>query len=135
MTALYRIARALVGVFARLLFRVEYEGLQNVPDRRGGYILAGNHSSYLDPVVLAIGVSPMIHFMAKEELVSRRWAAWLFSKLGVVPVSRGTGDMGAVERCAQLTREGGVLGIFPEGTRYSSGAPEGPNRAWRSSPK
>lgn len=124
---LYRLARGLLRLLTPVWFRVEYEGLENIPRQTRGYIIASNHSSYVDPVLLAIRVPNMIHFMAKEELTGRRWTSWLFEhKLGVVPVARGTGDRGAVERCAELARQGGVLGIFPEGTRSKTGVPGRP---------
>lgn len=127
MPGLYRFARGLLRILIAVSFRVEYRGLNHIPPNGHSYIIASNHTSYIDPMLLAIRVPSMIHFMAKVELTGSAFATWLFEKkLGVVPVARGTGDRGAIERCAELTRAGGVLGIFPEGTRYRTGVPGRP---------
>lgn len=122
----YLLARSVVWAFFSLAFSIQYEGRENIPQGRGGYILAGNHTSYLDPVVLVFPVRPWVRFLAKGELEKSFWGKRLFSALGIVPIDRGSGDLSAIERCAALTREGHVLGIFPEGTRYSQEAPGKP---------
>ncbi len=122
----YLLARSVVwGIFS-ILFSMEYEGRENIPQGRGGYILASNHTSYLDPVVLSFCVKPWVRFLAKGELERGLWGKLLFSALGIVPIERGSGDFSAIDRCAELTRQGHVLGIFPEGTRYPQDAPGKP---------
>lgn len=121
------LARSVVWAALSLVFHIRYEGCENIPPRgAAGYILASNHSSYLDPVVLAFRVRPWLRFLAKEELMQGGWKRVLFGLLGIVPISRGAGDISAIERCAELTRQGYVLGIFPEGSRYPAGAPGKP---------
>lgn len=122
----FKLARMVVGFLMTLVFRIRYEGLQNVPNDKKGYIMACNHTSYLDPVVLVLKLKPWVRFLAKEELMHLTGLTWLFSWLGIIPVSRGTGDISAIEYCAKLTREGHVLGIFPEGTRFPQGLPGKP---------
>lgn len=126
----YLLARSVVWAFFSLAFSIQYEGRENIPQGRGGYILAGNHTSYLDPVVLVFPVRPWVRFLAKGELEKSFWGKRLFSALGIVPIDRGSGDLSAIERCAALTREGHVLGIFPEGTRYPQEAPGKPKSGW-----
>lgn len=120
------LARTVVNFLLSIAFHIEYEGLYNIPQNGKGYIMAGNHTSYLDPVVLALRIKPWVRYMAKEELMRISGLQWLFRWLGIVPVSRGTGDLSVIEHCAQLTREGYVLGIFPEGTRFPPGQPGKP---------
>ena len=67
--------------------------------------MAGNHTSYLDPVVLVFPVRPWVRFLAKGELEKSFWGKRLFSALGIVPIDRGSGDLSAIERCAALTRD------------------------------
>lgn len=122
----FKLARAFVGFLLPIAFRIEYEGLHNIPQNGKGYIMASNHTSYLDPVVLVLRLKPWVRFMAKEELMKISSLTWLFRWLGIVPVARGAGDMSVISHCAELTREGYVLGIFPEGTRYPAGQPGKP---------
>ena len=96
----YLLARSVVWAAFSLAFSIQYEGRENIPQRRGGYILAGNHTSYLDPVVLVFPVRSWVRFLAKGELEKGFWGKRLFSALGIVPIDRGSGDLSAIERCA-----------------------------------
>jgi len=120
MSSFYRIIRAIVGVIARLLFVFKFEGTQNIPDS-GGFILACNHQSAIDPIFLAIACRRQINFMAKQELFANPLLAWLLTKLGVFHVNRGAGDMQAISHALELVDSGEILGIFPEGTRSRDG--------------
>ena len=88
-----------------------------------GFILASNHTSFTDPVFIAVNCKRQVFFMAKIELFKFPLFAWFFTKIGVFAVDRGKGDTTAINKAKQLVNEGRVLGIFPEGTRYLSGAP------------
>ncbi len=122
----FKLARTVVGFLLSIAFRIEYKGMHNIPENGKGYILASNHTSYLDPVVLALRIKPWMRYMAKEELMQIKGLQWLFRWLGIVPVSRGAGDLSTIEHCAALTKAGYVLGIFPEGTRFPAGEPGKP---------
>lgn len=122
----FKLARTVVGLLLPIAFHIQYEGVHNIPQNGKGYIMASNHTSYLDPVVLVLRLKPWVRYMAKEELMRLKGLQWLFRWLGIVPVSRGTGDMSVIEQCAELTRAGYVLGIFPEGTRFPAGQPGKP---------
>ncbi len=89
------------------------------------YILISNHTSMMDPVVLGVGVKKhQIRFVGKKELCSNRLLAALFRSLRMIPVDRHNSDMAAMRACMSVTREGGILGIFPEGTRHHQGLME-----------
>ena len=122
MTLFYRLARRVTLILRCLLFRVSYEGLENIPEQ-GGYLVVCNHRSFLDPVFLAHGFRRQIYFMAKAELFRRRWAAALMKALGVFAVERGAGDTGVIDHAVDLVKQGKLLGIFPEGTRSRDGKP------------
>lgn len=122
----FKLARAVINFFLPMVFKVEYEGMEHIPRYKKGYILACNHTSYLDPVVLVLKFKPWVRYMAKEELMQLSGLGWLFRWLGIIPVARGTGDISTIEQCAKLTKEGYVLGIFPEGTRFPQGQPGKP---------
>jgi 1-acyl-sn-glycerol-3-phosphate acyltransferase len=105
----------------RVLFSVEYHGLGNVP-REGAVILAGNHPSYLDPVLVGIGVDRTIYFMAWDALFKVPLLGWLIRKIGAFPVDirRGKGET-AYRKAIEVLERGDALGIFPEGQRSEQG--------------
>lgn len=111
-----------VGVLARLLFRIKVVGIENIPTNKG-FIMASNHTSMTDPVFIAINFKRQIYFMGKAELFKFPPFALLFRKLGVFAVHRGKGDKTAINTAESLVKDGKILGIFPEGTRYLTGAP------------
>lgn len=116
MTGCYRFALELTRLVAMICFNVRYIGRENLP-RTGGYVLACNHRHFIDPVILAHGVPRQVYYMAKAELFKIPILGSILRWVHVFPVERGTGDMSAVEKAIDNLREGGLLGIFPEGTR------------------
>ncbi len=81
-------------------------------------MLVSNHTSLLDPVVLAIALKRyQIHFLGKTELNAGRLLSFLLKKLHMISVSRHTTDMAAIRACNAVLKNGDVLGLFPEGTR------------------
>ena len=104
----------------RALFDVKVSGEQNVP-AVGPLVVACNHRSYIDPPMLGTWFPRTIHFMAKQELFKIPILGSLISAVNAFPVNRDTGDIGSMRRALRILKEGGVLGIFPEGTRNVSG--------------
>ena len=119
---LYAIGRVLTSWMLHILFRVRYEGYENLP-KTGGFMVVSNHRSNMDPVFLAQKVKPRLYFMAKIELFSNWFVGWLLRRLGAFPVKRGQGDTSALEWSEQLIKDGKVLAMFPEGTRSKDGVP------------
>ncbi|GEM_PF-620558 len=105
----------------RLLFSVEYYGVENIPGE-GAVILAGNHPSYLDPVLVGLPVERTIYFMAWDALFKVPLLGWFIRKLGAFPVDirKGKGES-AYREAVRVLREGLALGIFPEGQRSEQG--------------
>ena len=101
--------------FVRALARMEVTGAENIP-ATGPCILAPNHESVIDPFLLGAATERLIHYMAKRELFSVRPVAWAMRGFGAFPVERGGGDHAAISEAAALLADGGVLGIFPQGT-------------------
>ena len=118
---LYWLSRGFVYFCLRLKYRMRVSGREHVPPR-GGAILAANHCSYLDPPVMA-GCSNrrIVHFMARDTLFSNPVARWFFPRVGVMPIDRTRGDLGALRKAIALLKEGRVVGLFPEGTRSPDG--------------
>lgn len=106
--------------FIRVLFRERSRGVENLPD--GGFVLAPNHVSNLDPWPLGMPLWPrrQLHWMAKVELF-KPVVGTLISWGGAFPVRRGEGDESAIDTAVERVREGDIVVIFPEGTRKEKG--------------
>jgi len=102
--------------FLKIFFRLKVEGREYLPSQ-GGFILACNHVSYLDPIVLGSGCLRSVHFMARDTLFNNRFLAFWMSSVGVIPVRRNTVDFSALKNSLRIARSGEGLAIFPEGTR------------------
>jgi 1-acyl-sn-glycerol-3-phosphate acyltransferase len=117
---LYLLIGGLSWPIVRGLFRLRARGLENLPE--GGYVLAANHLSNLDPWVLGIPLFPrrFLRFMGKSELF---WTPLkqIITAGGAFPVRRGQRDVEAIETAIDLVREGHVVVMFPEGTRQRKG--------------
>ena len=120
----WRLAHFLKAVVAPLLigaYRTRFLGVENVP-ATGGFILAGNHVSYLDPALLWAGAPRETHFFAKQELFDLPVMGWGLPRVYALPISRGSADRVAIQRATDLLTYGEPVGIFPEGTRQVAGA-------------
>jgi 1-acyl-sn-glycerol-3-phosphate acyltransferase len=113
---LYRFFRFLLFLIFKSIFRLEVKGKGHVP-RKGGFILASNHVSNLDPKVLGVASPRVLNFMAKEELFSNRLFGWLISSVGSFPVRRNSTDISALREAIQRLKDGRALLLFPQGTR------------------
>jgi 1-acyl-sn-glycerol-3-phosphate acyltransferase len=116
----YRLLATLTHAIFRIWFALEYTGRENVP-ARGPVVVAGNHPSYLDPVLVGIGIHRRVFFMAWDRLFSIPLLGALLRQVGAFPVRLGTRDPNAFEAALAILREDGVLGIFPEAGRSSAG--------------
>lgn len=116
----YFLVRWLLRIMCTVVFRMKVTGKDNIP-RSGPVILASNHVSLLDPIVVGCAVDRRISFMAKHELFANRVFGTILKWLGAFPVRRGEADRKAFAQCFDVLRQGGVLGLFPEGTRSPDG--------------
>ena len=118
----YKITVAVVKVLVKILFKFEYHGKEIIEQYKTNgrpYVVCPNHISAIDPVfvVVARGKGRKLTVMAKEELFKNKLLGWFFSKLGAIPVARGTGDKGVLEQTINDLKNGAGALIFPEGTR------------------
>lgn len=114
----YTFARMIFFFGMPLFFPVRFHHKERVAKRPGPYVLVSNHSSMLDPIVLAIPILRQeIHFIGKKELKVNRLFAYFLEKLHMISVARHMSDMAAMRAANNVLKEGEVLGIFPEGTR------------------
>lgn len=113
---LYKIARFFAFLLTKIL-KVEYIGTEKISET-GSLIIASNHSSYLDPILLAAMRKRSIHFMAKKELFKNKILASFFRTLKAFPVDREKPGKSSISMALKILKNGNILGIFPEGTRY-----------------
>lgn len=118
----YIVVFAVLSVLLRLLFRMEVHGKENIVEYKTNgrpYIVCPNHISALDPlfVIVLRGTGRKLTIMAKEELFKNGFLNWFFTKLGAIPVARGTGDRDVLEKAINDVKNGAGALVFPEGTR------------------
>jgi 1-acyl-sn-glycerol-3-phosphate acyltransferase len=119
MNLFYRFIRVFSKVALKIAFKMEYEGLENIPEG-GGYLVCANHRTMLDPFFFAYQFKPQLFFMAKAELFRNKIFGALLRNLGAFPVKRGTADIGAIKESLKIIGSDGRLLLFPEGTRNST---------------
>ena len=115
----YLLAWTVCVTAMRLFFELRSFGRCNVP-REGGVILAVNHASYLDPVVVGSALARPVHFMARRTLF---WGPFgiLIRALNSFPVEQGSGNLKALREYVGRVKAGRVVLLFPEGTRTPDG--------------
>jgi 1-acyl-sn-glycerol-3-phosphate acyltransferase len=106
-----RLMRSAVWVFGRY----EVVGVEHVP-AEGPLIVVANHLNNADPPVLGAAIPRPIRFMAKQELFETKAGAF-YRWFGAFPVRRFEADLAALRQAQSILKEGGVLGMFPEGHR------------------
>ena len=121
-SVVYAIVVPVVNALFKTILPVKYHGLEHVSSLEAPYIIMGNHTTMLDPFMLACAVpKQQIRFVGKKELWKFPPFAWFANSIRAIPVDRHNTDMEAMRACMRVTREGHVLGIFPEGTRHHAG--------------
>ncbi len=114
----WRMGVPLVGALFRAFFRLRFVGLEHVPVR-GPAILACNHVSSLDGIVLALATAErrrrMTRFLVAAEFFRRARVAWALRLYRQIPLRRGRGDAVALDEAVRTIRDGALAGIFPEG--------------------
>lgn len=123
LTRMQRVAwlfgRTLVAVVAKLWFRYEVHGRENLPTS-GAFIISPVHRSNLDTPLLPVIRRAPIRFMGKDSLwEAGRFAGWFLTMLGGFPVDRDGADRGALRAAEEILERGETLVMFPEGTRRS----------------
>lgn len=116
--ASYAIVRVLFLGLAKLYFRLEIRGAENVP-ASGPFVLAPVHRSNLDFILVATVRRPRMRYMGKASIWKFAPLGRFVSMLGAFPVHRGTADRESLRTCMRVIENGESLVMFPEGTRKS----------------
>ena len=119
----YAKVRRLFGALVRAIYRIEVIGADRLL-ATGPVVVAPNHDSVLDPIVLGAAVQRELRFVAKAELWRSRLLAWMLDGLGAIPIERSRIDYFAAARVLQALAAGQAVVIFPQGTVRS-------DRAWK----
>lgn len=117
----YRFVTILFKIFCFFAFDFKTEGMENIP-KDGAFIMAPNHKSAFDPIVVAINCKRKIRFMAKAELFKNKLFGKIITNLGAFPLQRGRGDVAAIKAAFSILKEGDVLLMFPQGKRIKDGS-------------
>jgi len=124
---LYRLLHAIIPPLLRLIWRPRVSGTDRVP-RSGGVILASNHLSFADSVVIPSTSPRPVRFLAKSDYFTTpgfkgRLMRLFFEGLGMLPVDRDDPQaaLGSLDTALEVLRRGEAFGIYPEGTRSRDG--------------
>lgn len=121
---LYEVCRVLAWLLFHSFLPVRYHNAERL-QLDAPYIVIGNHLSNLDPIIVALAIPRyQVRFLAKRELAKVGIVRWFLAELHAIYVDRHNSDMEAMRACMKVIRQGGVLGIFPEGTRHHQGMME-----------
>ena len=116
----YNLTKFISWLLFRFKFGLEVQGQRHVP-REGPFILASNHVSFLDPLVLGVSCPRRLRFMARSDLF-RHFALGIFLRaVGVISLRRSEQDVTAIRTAVQWLKRGQPIALFPEGTRQLSG--------------
>lgn len=116
---LWRVCQAIFRVFCRVWLRLSVRGLERLP--AGGALLLSNHQSFLDPMLIAVGLSRPISFLARDSLFRKPVIGWFLKQVCVIPINREAAGTAVIRETLQRLDDGFLMGIFPEGTRTADG--------------
>ena len=105
-----------IYVYCKIVYRIKIIGKENVP-KEGALLFCGNHRTYLDPPLITVTAGRKMSFMAKEELKSNPLMRFLCFAFDGIWVKRDNKDIGSLKTAMKILKNGGCIGIFPEGTR------------------
>lgn len=119
---LYEVLRPVVPPLAKAIWRPTVEGIENVP-RTGGLIIASNHLSFVDSVVIPIVAPRKVVFLAKTEYFESALGRAWYGGLGMIPVDRDDtkAAIASLDVALEVLMRGDAFGIYPEGTRSRDG--------------
>ena len=113
---LYYISKYLLGPIFKLYYNPKIIGKENIL-KEGSILIVGNHKHLYDQCITIIATKRGIHYMAKREYFDSKKTKWFFKGTGCISVDRSRKDPEAKELAISVLKDGGAIGLFPEGTR------------------
>jgi 1-acyl-sn-glycerol-3-phosphate acyltransferase len=107
-------------LFYKIFLRLKFFGRENIP-AQGGYLLASNHLSNLDPMLLGVASGRKISFMAKDSLFKNRFFAFILHGVMAFPIKRESLDISTIKEALKRLGSHGLV-VFPQGTRQTAGS-------------
>ncbi len=119
MPLLYRLVLCLAYFYAKIFLGLKVKIKGSLP--QGAALIAANHCSYLDPVIVSVSFPEEIHFLARKSLFSNKIFGWFIRNLNAHPLSGDGKDMAVFRTVAQVLDQGQKVLLFPEGKRSFDG--------------
>lgn len=116
-----KIVVSIVGLYMRCCFKVDLVNYERFEKIKTGCILAPNHISAWETVMMPALSKKVMYMMAKEEIFKNRFFGWFLRQMRAFPIARKKNDLGAIKTCVKLLKEGKSICMFPEGTRTKDG--------------
>lgn len=116
-----KIVVSIVGLYMRCCFKVDLINYERFEKIKTGCILAPNHISAWETVMMPALSKKVMYMMAKEEIFKNRFFGWFLRQMRAFPIARKKNDLGAIKTCVKLLKEGKSICMFPEGTRSKDG--------------
>jgi 1-acyl-sn-glycerol-3-phosphate acyltransferase len=116
----YKFIKFILTIVIHLFWPIKIEG-EDISNYQGPFILASNHVSYLDPIILGIVVQRPINFITKKEIYDNPFFNFILKRVGAIPVDQKNINPVSIKKSLILLKDNHILGIFPEGTRSIDG--------------
>ncbi len=120
----YKLPQSIVRLlFAYLVthrYRVNVDGMKNIPEKKG-VLLLGNHISWIDWAIVQIACPRPVRFVMHKSIYNRWYLQWFFKLFGCIPIESGASSQKTLEYIAELLSNGEVVCLFPEGMISRSG--------------
>ena len=113
---LYFIAKFLFGNLFKWYYNPTIINKEYIP-KDGPILIVGNHKHLWDQFLTITVTKRGIHYMAKKEYFENKFSAFIFKSVGCISVDRTKKDDNAVNSALSVLKDGGAVGLFPEGTR------------------
>ncbi|MBL7069629.1 MAG: 1-acyl-sn-glycerol-3-phosphate acyltransferase [Candidatus Omnitrophica bacterium] len=117
----YFISRNLFKIGLLVFFKYRVTGRENIP-KKGPFIMASNHVSYMDPPAIGAASRKRLYFISSEHLCKNRLLAFWYKSVGCLIIKREESDHSMMKKILHYLKEGKPIAIFPEGTRSEDGA-------------
>ena len=115
----WSVGLATIGITLRVVWRMRTDGADGFPEPP--FVMAANHHSFLDPLLVGAAFGGRARFIGLVDLLGNyRFVDWVIDAFEVITIRRGTVPLGAMRQSLDHLKSGGVVGLFPEGTRRES---------------